>query len=421
MERWKKGYSLPGWKEGAWFRTVEELMGAGSSLPGRSDARFWEYLLAIDTAPEDIWPESEAPAAQFDYKGGQQALPILLSLRRWRIPPAPASQDDSVRDLRTLAEYILLGERPGCMLSWRRDTLTIVLYGPDFPSEEELHSLCEELGKITLDRFKCEIACYLGEADTAEGAAGQVDLLRKGDMDNVTDTCAIRTLAQLRRRREQLTPPVLRDWMPYFVDGKSEEFCRCIEDYFKQAVAANNMNRAFLAHFQQDFMQEVGFALKNSGVELHRLFSEMDELMRMESAIRYLPDMVEWVRYTAEKAIRLMRPEDEGKPLSQRVCDYVSHRLVYPFRREEIAQAFHLSEGHIARVFRAEMGMTITEYLTSERIKLACLKIQQTNLPLTQIAEQCGFHDYPYFYKTFRKRMGKSPTDYQQEMQDLDK
>ena len=417
MEQKKNGHSLPGWTERAWLCEMQPEVEVGPVLPGREDAGFWEHLLAVTTAPEGVWPRTELPKAEFR-NGEQQALPVLLSLRRWRIAPAPATQDECVRDLRMLAARILLGERPGCVMSWRRDTLALFLYGPELPEEEELRALCAELNRQALEQFKCELSCYLGEADGAEGAATQVDLLRKGDMDNVTDTRAIRTLAQIKERKEQLSRPVLRDWMSYFIDGREEEFCRCIEDYFEQAVAANNMNRAFLAHFQQDFIQEIGFALKNSGIALHELFSEMDELLHMESAIRYLPDMVEWVRWAAGKAIRLMHPEEEGLTLVERVCKYLLHRLVYPFRREELAKALHLSEGHIARVFRAEMGMTITDYITEERIKLACRTIQQTNLTLAQVAEQCGFHDYPYFNKTFRKRVGMSPTDYQRKMRE---
>lgn len=420
MEKKKKGHSLPGWTEFVPFTQPRSEESGKREVLGREDMRFWEYWLSAATASEGCLRNADPPAAQFDWREGQKALPVLLSLRRWRIAPAPATQDDRVLELHMLAEGTLLGDKPGCILSWRRDTLALFLYEPNLPAEEELRTLCMGLSNLALECFQCDLACYLGEVDCAEGAAVQVDLLRKGDMDNVTDTRAVRTLAQLREHKEQLSRPVLRDWMPYFIDGREEEFCRCIEDYFRQAVAANTMNRAFLAHFQQDFIQEVGFALKNAGIALHELFSDMDELLHMESAIRCLPDMQEWVRWSARKAICLMHPEEKGKTLSERVCEYLARRLVYPFRREELARALHLSEGHIARVFRAEMGMTITEYLTGERIKLACRTIQQTDLPLTQVAEQCGFHDYPYFNKTFRKRVGMSPRDYQRKMRESD-
>ena len=101
-----------------------------------------------------------------------------------------------------------------------------------------------------------------------------------------------REVEQITRRREPLSLPVLRDWMPYFISGREEEFCRCIEDYFHQAIAANNMDRAFLARFQQDFIQELAFALKNAGIPLHDLFPGTDELLWMEAAIRYVPDML---------------------------------------------------------------------------------------------------------------------------------
>lgn len=397
---------------GAWARDPMLLR--------RQDRQFWEHLLTGVVPPSEQELLIAAPPTSFRYQEGQTALPLLFCLRRWHQRFSPRGERDRRYGVKLLAERTLLRTCSGCSLPWPSDSLILLLYGPDFPDEKALSASCRSIVSSSALHFGCDVACYYGSPCPPHQVPDQMERLLNGERNNVTDARAVLSLRQLEQQKEPLSLPVLRDWMPYFINGQTEEFCRCIESYFQQAIAANNMDRSFLARFQQDFVQEVGFALKNAGIPLHALFSGTDELVRMEEAIRYVPDMMEWVRASAGQAIRLMNAGKGGLSVAQRVCDYLNRRLVYPFQREDLSRALHLSEGHIARAFKQEMGMTISEYLTEQRISLACLTIRQTNLPLTQVAEQCGFRDYPYFYKSFKHRTGMSPTEYQQQMRDID-
>ena len=388
------------------------------TLLRRQDRQFWSHLLNGMIPPDEQALLQAAPPTTFPYQDHGLVLPVLICLRRWHQLLTPRSQDDHRYAVKHLAERTLLGDLSGCSLPWPTDRLFLFLYGPQLPDQDTLRHRCEHIVQQSGAYLDCDVFCYYGTPCLAHETAAQADLLLRGDMDNVTGTSPVLSLKQITRKREPLSLPVLRDWMPYFINGREEEFCRCIEDYFHQVIAANNMDRAFLARFQQDFIQEISFALKNAGIPLHDLFSDTDELLWMEAAIRYVPDMLQWVRRIAGKAIRLMNTDDQSLSVSQRVCDYLNKRLVYPLRRDELSRALHLSEGHIARTFRQEMGMSISQYQTRQRINLACLTMEQTDLSLTQIAEQVGYHDYPYFFKIFKRLVGMSPTEYQAQMHD---
>lgn len=383
----------------------------------RMDQQFWMHLLSGTTPPSSEDLCLAAPPATLRYQEGEQALCVLFCLRRWHGQLSSGSLEYSRFGAQNLARRTLLRAQRGCSLPWKQNML-FLLYDPQLP-EEELRRSCIILVEECARCFGCDVSCYFGTPCQAHEVPGQVHCLVQGDMDNVSNAQAILSIAEIAHRNKPPSLPVLRDWMPYLIDGKEEEFCRCIERYFQHAIAVNNLDRSFLAQFQQDLIQEIGFALKNAGIPLHHLFSETDELLRMEKAIRYVPDMLEWVRDCVAKATALLMPDQTGKSVSQRVCDYLNRHLFYPFRREELAHALQLSEGHIARTFRKEMGMSIAEYLTKARIRFACLNIQQTGLCLAQIAERCGFYDYPSFYRAFKKYTGLSPTEYQAKKSDF--
>ena len=48
---------------------------------------------------------------------------------------------------------------------------------------------------------------------------------------------------------------------------------------------------------------------------------------------------------------------------------------------------------------------------------MACRMLEQSELPPGTVAQRCGFSDYPYFFKTFKRATGLSPTEYRRQMQ----
>lgn len=72
------------------------------------------------------------------------------------------------------------------------------------------------------------------------------------------------------------------------------------------------------------------------------------------------------------------------------------------------------AEDYIRAYFKKMTGKTPTEFLTYTRIKHACFLIEtyEKTLSLMEIAEQCGYTDYIYFSKNFKKITGMSPQKY---------
>lgn len=78
---------------------------------------------------------------------------------------------------------------------------------------------------------------------------------------------------------------------------------------------------------------------------------------------------------------------------------------------ELAAQAF-LSKDYFSRIFREITGMPINSLLQKIRIDEACKLLLSSNRTISDIAEQCGFHDLKYFYNVFKKTIGATPKQY---------
>jgi AraC-like DNA-binding protein len=80
--------------------------------------------------------------------------------------------------------------------------------------------------------------------------------------------------------------------------------------------------------------------------------------------------------------------------------------------RAEIAEAVHLSEPQLGRVFKAATGKTVLERLTEIRMSKARTLLLETDLPVTQIALDVGITSFSHFSKVFRSTSGHTPKDF---------
>lgn len=80
-----------------------------------------------------------------------------------------------------------------------------------------------------------------------------------------------------------------------------------------------------------------------------------------------------------------------------------------------LAERLHTSRGYLSRVVKKLTGMTVTEYITDYRLRCATHSLATTDVPVKDIAHDCGFSSAAYFTKCFRDKTGVTPTVYRRE------
>ncbi len=83
-----------------------------------------------------------------------------------------------------------------------------------------------------------------------------------------------------------------------------------------------------------------------------------------------------------------------------------------PVRASQVAKFLGMSPGHFAARFRAEMGVTPSQYLRDLRMQEACHLLAMTGHSISRVAGLCGSRSPNTFCNQFRKRFGVSPTEY---------
>ena len=77
-----------------------------------------------------------------------------------------------------------------------------------------------------------------------------------------------------------------------------------------------------------------------------------------------------------------------------------------------IARRLEVSAGWFARIFKAEMGMSLVEYRNRLRLDRVDALLDQGSRTLLQAAREAGFGSYAQFHRIFRKLRGVTPREY---------
>ncbi|MCD8067350.1 MAG: AraC family transcriptional regulator [Lachnospiraceae bacterium] len=99
-------------------------------------------------------------------------------------------------------------------------------------------------------------------------------------------------------------------------------------------------------------------------------------------------------------------------PIIQKCCSYIQTNLSRKMTSAELANWVGYSESYLTSRFKAEMGMTIGEYIMDCRIDRAKFLLRSGNEPIQDICGVLGFGSQSYFGEKFKKATGMTPLEY---------
>lgn len=111
---------------------------------------------------------------------------------------------------------------------------------------------------------------------------------------------------------------------------------------------------------------------------------------------------------------RLVREHSTARysPLIRRAVEYIHLHLESALSLSEIAESIPVNPSHLSRKFKAETGLTITEYINHQRIEEAKIHLRGEHMSISDIAYMVGYNNLNYFTRVFKKTTGLTPTEY---------
>ncbi len=96
----------------------------------------------------------------------------------------------------------------------------------------------------------------------------------------------------------------------------------------------------------------------------------------------------------------------------EKALNYIRKHFTEPVTIADIAEAGGVSASHLHAICRHHTGETPLQYMLKLRIIEVCRLLSETDLPIKQICEKCGFNDLKNFYLYFKRHQQLTPGQY---------
>ena len=110
------------------------------------------------------------------------------------------------------------------------------------------------------------------------------------------------------------------------------------------------------------------------------------------------------------------RKQESEHSVIGRIVKYLNEHLDEDIGHDVIAAKYRIHPGYLSRLFKQEMGDTLSEYLLRIKIERAAELLKDGHHKVGEIAVMVGYSATSYFSIMFKKHTGYSPREYSQKV-----
>ncbi|MGX6444478.1 response regulator transcription factor [Neobacillus sp. K501] len=121
-----------------------------------------------------------------------------------------------------------------------------------------------------------------------------------------------------------------------------------------------------------------------------------------------------------EKIVDANTKMDSTKDTIRKAISYIDKHLKEELTLKDVAAHVHLNSSYFSVLFKEQVKLNFSEYVTRRRIQRAKELVISTKLPINEIAEMAGYKTAKYFIKIFKEMEGMTPSAYRKTSNESD-
>ena len=221
------------------------------------------------------------------------------------------------------------------------------------------------------------------------------------------------------------------DWVRDIAPRSRRLATACVGTYILAEAGLLNNRRATThwsacEHFQSRYAEveldpepifiKYGKFYSSAGVTsiLDLMLALVEEDYGSELALRVAQSMVMFLRRPASQSqfsTQLNSSAAEDTKI-RRVMAHVAENPDFDLSVEVLAEKAKMSPRNFTRVFTREVGVTPGKFVEQSRLESARARLEQSKLPISQVARQCGYRTADGMRVAFDRNLGVGPSEY---------
>lgn len=331
-------------------------------------------------------------------------FPLFIRIREYGKELTPQRKVITEYAVRQFIEETIGSSRPGQLIKLQpQEFLVLILddLSPGLPADIE--SLCRQFLHACA-ALPCSLLCAFGASSSIADVTDRVAFLRD-EASRQQESGPVFVPFQ----EKPLLPALdLSLVSAHLTNNRFEETKEYMQGFLQSAPIHPDHQESFFHALWQDFISALDTAAKSQKTAMQ--FTWQDALSRIPE-----PGGKNGFMLALEKSLweyRACQQSPADLPIEKALHYIIEHLDEEDLSREMIAQAVYVSPDYLSRLFKQNMGVSITDYIITARIQSAERLLLNTNYSISTIATMVGYSHFSHFTKMFRLHTGYAPRDY---------
>lgn len=385
-----------------------------------------QYLQAKDTLEEERWRsllfspfsmEDEKNEGQPN-KDSEEGLdseivqPVLLAIPASYVS-ANWNDDLFAAALRNLVSAITADFfKTHPVIAYIRHNCFYCIFSPIEPaSQSTLRQCLSQIITACKEKFGYTASCYVDDPCPIRRLPKSRRFMQQYDLNNVTQKGSVFFLLHSKKCEDTAefvtdTQEIIR----LLNQGDAHKVIEWMGSILSDLFAKNALTSSELKSIRQDYDQALYAYLADHNIKAHALFSEF--LTLEQAAGVSMIDLLKWISMTAQKALNAVAELHKHSDVTTRIKQFIHSHYQQSITLEDVARVVYLSPDYVSRLFKADTGVAVKEYLNQYRVEKAKAMLVKRGASISKTAIDVGFENFSYFSTVFRQITGSTPSQY---------
>lgn len=381
--------------------------------------RFWQDILSQRAAPVLESLTISANTYNLDLQPGDRYFLALLGLEQWK--ENLSARDETIMEyaLRNLAEELLLSGLGGAVLQDQvGHNLAIVYVRGDMNAvRHTLEQNCQTFLNTCEQLLHCSLSVYISPGVLLHEMMSAYTYVTEREQRNLKHSRQV-----FGPNDPAYDPPldamplaapmhIFGEWATILELGELEELERRVKLWFV-SIGADRWTRELHRQLVHGILFILHTVLAKKGLSAHAS-SELKSLMDKENYPKHSSTLQNWAIDCLKAAMQLLqKSHNMSSAVVTKIRQYIRSRLSEEITRDELAAYVYLNPAYLSRLFKKETGLSISDVIIQERLQKAKQLLEETELKITDIAEQVGYTSLGSFSNLFKRVVGVTPQQY---------
>ncbi len=184
------------------------------------------------------------------------------------------------------------------------------------------------------------------------------------------------------------------------------QICMCLDQAYNEIVSKHlSIQYAYMLYHVINYMfQSNAMNKKNAYIgDYEKLFLRFGTLENMIECLK---------TYAADICSQSGATLPVEHTTLKKILKYIDEHMTEDLTVHDITNKFYISGSYLSQLFKKEVGTNFVDYITRNRVSYACNLLINTDKQVQEISQECGYNDYCYFAKIFKRYQKVTPSEY---------